>query len=100
MTGDMVPADWVREKVEFLRELGEKCADHGIGAGLESAALVLETGLSSLANASRIGYRCKKCNGPAPVGIGYTDYRPGAVEASAGLTSCACGWSQTAGATA
>lgn len=45
-----VPTDWVREQVAFLRELATKTSDHGIGAGLESAALILETELSSYRN--------------------------------------------------
>ena len=45
-----VPTEWVREKIEFLRELATKTSDHGIGAGLESAALVLETELSTYRN--------------------------------------------------
>ena len=45
-----VPTDWVREKIAFLRELANKSGDHGIGAGLESAALILETELSSYRN--------------------------------------------------
>lgn len=39
------------------------------------------------------GYVCKQCGGPAPLGIGYADYSPGARERSEGLTSCACGYS-------
>lgn len=50
MSTDHVNADWVREQIAFLRELANKTADHGIGAGLESAALVLETELSSYRN--------------------------------------------------
>ena len=49
-TATHVPTEWVREKIEFLRELADKCGDHGIAAGLESAALVLETELSSYRN--------------------------------------------------
>ena len=45
-----VPTDWVIEKIAFLRELATKTSDHGIGAGLESAALVLETELSTYRN--------------------------------------------------
>ena len=45
-----VPTEWVVEKIAFLRELADKAGDHGITAGLESAALVLETELSSYRN--------------------------------------------------
>lgn len=45
-----VPVEWVTERIAFLRELATKTADHGIGAGLESAALVLETELSTYRN--------------------------------------------------
>ena len=46
-TTEHVPAEWVRDKIAFLRDLADKTADHGIAAGLESAALVLETELST-----------------------------------------------------
>jgi|SRR5690625_299758 len=39
------------------------------------------------------GYICKRCGGPSPVGVGYTDYSRGARQASQSLTQCACGWS-------
>jgi hypothetical protein len=42
------------------------------------------------------GYACKSCGGPSPVGVGYVDDQPGAAEASAQLTRCACGQSQLA----
>lgn len=45
-----LPTEWVTEKIAFLRELADKAGDHGIAAGLESAALVLETELSSYRN--------------------------------------------------
>lgn len=45
-----VPTEWVTEKIAFLRELADKAGDHGIAAGLDSAALVLETELSSYRN--------------------------------------------------
>ena len=45
-----VPAEWVTERVDFLRELATKTSDAGIAAGLESAALVLETELSTYRN--------------------------------------------------
>lgn len=45
-----VPADWLTERIAFLRELADKSGDPGIAAGLDSAALVLETELSSFRN--------------------------------------------------
>ena len=49
-TTEHVPTQWVRDKIAFLRDLADKTADHGIAAGLESAALVLETELSAHRN--------------------------------------------------
>lgn len=40
------------------------------------------------------GYRCKQCDGPSPVGVGYVDNSTDAAAASAGLTVCACGYSR------
>lgn len=45
-----VPTDWVRDQIAFLRDLANKSGDHGVAAGLDSAALVLETELSSYRN--------------------------------------------------
>lgn len=45
-----IPIEWVTEQIAFLRDLATKTADHGIGAGLVSAALVLETELSTHLN--------------------------------------------------
>jgi hypothetical protein len=42
------------------------------------------------------GYICKKCGGPAPVGIGYVDSTDGAAERSAAVSACECGRSRTA----
>ena len=39
------------------------------------------------------GYICKRCHGPAPVGVGYVANGADAAQASAGLTRCACGYS-------
>lgn len=39
------------------------------------------------------GYICKRCHGPAPVGVGYVANGADAAKASAGLTRCACGYS-------
>ncbi len=44
---------------------------------------------------NEIGFICKKCSNPAPVGIGYTDNTPGAAAASKKITACVCGYSQT-----
>lgn len=41
-----------------------------------------------------LGYICKKCEAPAPVGVGYTAYSPTAESESANITSCECGYSQ------
>ena len=39
------------------------------------------------------GYICKRCHGPAPVGVGYVAPGVEAAAASEGLTRCACGYS-------
>lgn len=39
------------------------------------------------------GYICKRCHGPAPVGVGYVAHGGDAAQASAGLTRCECGYS-------
>ena len=39
------------------------------------------------------GYVCKRCGGPAPIGIGYASTAPGAHTASRALAVCGCGWS-------
>lgn len=42
-----------------------------------------------------IGYICKRCATPSPTGIGYVSNAQGAGTASAGLTTCSCGYSVT-----
>lgn len=42
---------------------------------------------------TQCGYVCKRCGAPAPMGVGYTSFAPGALAASRGLYSCACGYS-------
>lgn len=42
---------------------------------------------------TQCGYVCKRCGAPAPMGVGYTSFAPGALAASRGLDSCACGYS-------
>jgi len=39
------------------------------------------------------GFVCKRCGGPAPVGVGYAAVGVEAAAASEGLTRCACGYS-------
>lgn len=39
----------------------------------------------------RVGYTCKQCGGPAPMGVGYTSMEAGAWEASQGRAVCPCG---------
>lgn len=43
----------------------------------------------------RVGYTCKRCGFPAPIGVGYTTTVPGAYEDSAARSSCPCGASRT-----
>lgn len=42
----------------------------------------------------RVGYTCKRCGGPAPMGVGHTSTEEGAWEASQGRTACPCGGSE------
>lgn len=39
------------------------------------------------------GYVCKRCGGPAPVGVGYVSTAPGAEVRSAMVDACPCGYS-------
>lgn len=41
-----------------------------------------------------VGYICKECGKPSPIGIGYTSYEQGAYERSKHLAQCECGYSQ------
>lgn len=44
------------------------------------------------------GYTCKRCNTPAPVGIGYAVTGPNIATATpaATITTCECGYARTA----
>lgn len=44
----------------------------------------------------QVGYICKSCGGPSPLGVGYVDNSAGAAERSAGRTRCDCGNSRSA----
>lgn len=39
------------------------------------------------------GYVCKRCGGPAPVGVGFASSAPGAAARSAMVDACPCGYS-------
>jgi hypothetical protein len=41
----------------------------------------------------RVGYICKQCERPSPLGVGYVDSSDMAYERSYGLTECSCGYS-------
>lgn len=47
---------------------------------------------------SQVGYICKKCGGPSPVGVGFVDNNPSAemVKANARINKCECGYSRIA----
>ena len=45
-----------------------------------------------------VGYVCKRCGGPSPVGVGYAAPGAAAAAASEGLTRCQCGYSVRADA--
>lgn len=40
------------------------------------------------------GFACKKCNGPAPMGVGYAVWGDGAAQDSENITECECGYSK------
>lgn len=42
------------------------------------------------------GYVCKRCGGPAPVGVGFASSAPGAAARSAIRDACPCGYSVAA----
>lgn len=58
-------------------------------SGWEGPAVVAAVQLDRTA----CGYVCKRCGGPAPVGVGYAAPGSEAAAASEGLTRCACGYS-------
>lgn len=39
------------------------------------------------------GFICKQCGKPAPQGVGYASWAPGAYAASVGVLRCPCGHS-------
>lgn len=52
------------------------------------------TDIPKNSDSDAIGFICKKCGAPAPVGIGYTVDDSRMADYSAILERCACGWSQ------
>lgn len=49
-----------------------------------------------LLGVNQVGYICKSCGGPSPLGVGYVDNSAGAAARSAGRTGCDCGQSRSA----
>jgi hypothetical protein len=78
LLAELVEADLVSQ--------GLPIDDHA--AYMETQAALME----AFANAIPTGYECKRCGGPAPVGVGYWsggDVSPDALT----VTSCPCGYS-------
>jgi len=44
-------------------------------------------------DAGAVGYVCKRCGGPAPVGVGYVSHAVDDAHASQGRMVCPCGYS-------